>query len=745
MSRAPGGAGAPPRRREIEDPNNTWDMQLMAAILRKDTVEAQNLLNKGAHIDHVAADAQGRHVTPLIAAALKGDVESMAWLCSKGANPNAQLDNNRGTVLHYFVRQDSMDLLEKICSNRAALSDKFNIDEVDGMGVTPVQLAINSHKPDAVRCLLRHGSCHMFHCRVDALHCQTARACCTNDIALLETLLQSGDSPFQKDSNGQTLMHLAIHHPAVMDMLIDRGLSINVLNSRGQTPLLYVVQTMPKSLELVDSLLQRGADVNQGDALKLTPLMHSIIAYNTDMIRKLIEAKSDINARDAFGGSALHWAVVARHRGALELLLNMEGNPNAVDNRGQTPLHRACEQGKTEAVQILLSKDSVDVNIADRFGSTALHTGVAANQLECVRLLLRRAVEEAAPATGAAPAGPGATAAAKKAQQARKGAAAAAETQQVTRLNVEAEDGQHHTALQLAVQLGLTDIARALVGANANVHRTTENKGNLLHVAVKQGNLDMVRLLVGAKAVVSAKNADDVAPLHLAVDCGLHDIALTLIEGSACVDDRDAFTLKAPLHRACERADSKMVKLLVEAGKASLNLTDRSLSTPLHVACDKTDVSSTAFLLENGASFTMQDARGWTALHAACASDSVECAKLLLLHGASATCKTMTGWTPLHAAVACGAEQCTIALLELLMKQPGSGGSASLADELLGGHDSNGRSLQMLASENGRTRVGQILVRAKLRRPLAIPEVPRPHDDSPPAQCIENVAATVAA
>jgi len=46
---------------------------------------------------------------------------------------------------------------------------------------------------------------------------------------------------------------------------------------------------------------------------------------------------------------------------------------NKTDKRGKTALHYASENGNSEVVQVLLTADEIDVNIADELDKTPLH------------------------------------------------------------------------------------------------------------------------------------------------------------------------------------------------------------------------------------------------------------------------------------------------------------------------------------------------------------------------------------
>ena len=69
--------------------------------------------------------------------------------------------------------------------------------------------------------------------------------------------------------------------------------------------------------------------------------------------------------------------------------LNINFNPTDVNQ--MTPLHWACKEGKIEAVQLLVSNVSIDVNCPDNEGKTPLHLACQNGNSEVVKLLLKEA------------------------------------------------------------------------------------------------------------------------------------------------------------------------------------------------------------------------------------------------------------------------------------------------------------------------------------------------------------------
>ena len=107
----------------------------------------------------------------------------------------------------------------------------------------------------------------------------------------------------------------------------------------------------------VASLLVEGADVNEGDSQRITPLMDAL--GDKHLTRLLIvEHGADVNAKDGYGFTPLHWAVTKWGSGeSVRLLLSYGADVNATDILGRTPArHAYCQTSDNEdAIRALIA------------------------------------------------------------------------------------------------------------------------------------------------------------------------------------------------------------------------------------------------------------------------------------------------------------------------------------------------------------------------------------------------------
>lgn len=102
-------------------------------------------------------------------------------------------------------------------------------------------------------------------------------------------------------------------------VLIARGADVNEI-PKGMgylTPLMWAGDNM----EIVDYLLEHGADPNKKDIRGQTALIRAIGMGNTNLVRKLIAKGANVNERDASGKNiALGYAKATQNPSMVELL-----------------------------------------------------------------------------------------------------------------------------------------------------------------------------------------------------------------------------------------------------------------------------------------------------------------------------------------------------------------------------------------------------------------------------------------
>jgi ankyrin repeat protein len=160
---------------------------------------------------------------------------------------------------------------------------------------------------------------------------------------------------------------------------------------------------LANDLDGASSLVESGHEINvmgtaEGDAEQrhVTPLMHAVTNYKSEMATYLIEAGANLNkVEHEWGFSAMHWAVAAdprredstSHREILNKLLEAKADLERVANDGSRAIHLACTERLADRVALLLH-ESASVTAQNAEGDTALHISVRLFDAASIPLLL---------------------------------------------------------------------------------------------------------------------------------------------------------------------------------------------------------------------------------------------------------------------------------------------------------------------------------------------------------------------
>lgn len=241
----------------------------------------------------------------------------------------------------------------------------------------------------------------------------------------VKALIEAGAQADARDLLGWTPLLFAVNRlhqendretRSIEALVEGGGVDVNVIGNDGSTPIMLAVRY--GAIEVLDLLLEHGADFDSRDDIGMTLLMKSARYQQPEMIEHLLDRGADIDEQLPGGGTALFLAVRANNsaivrllieRGAgvrgnekaaspiifaaalhdeqvVELLLEAGADVNSVNQRnGLTPLHRAVASGPS-MVELLL-KAGARRDVSDKNGSTPLDHAKELGDFEMIRLL----------------------------------------------------------------------------------------------------------------------------------------------------------------------------------------------------------------------------------------------------------------------------------------------------------------------------------------------------------------------
>ena len=104
----------------------------------------------------------------------------------------------------------------------------------------------------------------------------------------------------------------------------------------------------PFNLPAIKQALEKGADVDEGDAKGRTSLMMAVSSEETeDLVKLLLNYGANVNARDCDGNSVLHYALQMMNQSVIRTLLRHGANVNACDNEGRNALQKVLSKQYT--------------------------------------------------------------------------------------------------------------------------------------------------------------------------------------------------------------------------------------------------------------------------------------------------------------------------------------------------------------------------------------------------------------
>jgi len=210
--------------------------------------------------------------------------------------------------------------------------------------------------------------------------------------AILQKLIERGAGP---EYFGKALM-LACYYsdPGIVRILLNRGASVSERNSDGEAALHYATRSASRSLEIVQALVQNGANVNAATKDGTTPLMNAL--GHSEISSFLLEAGADAKAKTKTGDTILMLAAARDLPEMVKSLVARGSDINAQNDDGETALMYASgavdRVDKPRLVRALLDSGA-RTDLSDRHGSTALVYAVEQQNSGAVEALIQKGAD----------------------------------------------------------------------------------------------------------------------------------------------------------------------------------------------------------------------------------------------------------------------------------------------------------------------------------------------------------------
>lgn len=146
------------------------------------------------------------------------------------------------------------------------------------------------------------------------------------------------------------------------------------------------------SAELVELLMDEGADVHAQNDAKCTPLMLAIHGLHRDTARLLIDSGVDIHRKNEQGWTALTYACRYGDADLVELLMRKGADIHERTGARWTTLMLAAHGGNAEIASVLVER-GVDIHAKNSHGKRALHLAAVQDNDDIGLLLIEKGAE----------------------------------------------------------------------------------------------------------------------------------------------------------------------------------------------------------------------------------------------------------------------------------------------------------------------------------------------------------------
>lgn len=272
----------------------------LAALTQSDPKVYEALLKNGAKVDHVA---QGG-LTPLMAVVTKqSNPEIVRLLIKHGANANAISDQNKSVLQQAIEASASPEII------RALIEAGANVNYTTRDGITPALTAVMYNQPQTLQILMENGAIIKRQDLLGAIQ-QGGKP------EVIKIMSQDFAGLNEVDAQNTSPIFLALitenANPDTLRALIANGADVNLANQKLRTPLMAAVIRSNEPLTL-RKMTKKGIYYNIDEMpIEIRGETRKTIAQrlrvNMELVEILLEAGADPNRQDNKGKTALMYA-----------------------------------------------------------------------------------------------------------------------------------------------------------------------------------------------------------------------------------------------------------------------------------------------------------------------------------------------------------------------------------------------------------------------------------------------------
>lgn len=293
--------------------------------------------------------------TQVLEAAKNGELETLKRLCTPHNVNCIDINGRLSTPLHFACGYNKLGVVEYLLKNGADVHAK------DKGGLVPLHNACSYGHLEVAELLIKRGA------NVNAVDVwkftPLHEAAAKGKYEICKLLLKNGADPNRKNKDNLTPLEVVKDQDSdLVDLL------------RGEAALLDAAKK--GDLDRVKKLLTpQNVNCRDEHGRNSTPL-HLAAGYNhLDVVEYLLQNGADVNTKDKGGLIPLHNAASYGHVDVAGLLIKYNSCMNATDRWSFTPLHEAAQKGRTQLCALLILHGA-DVLLKNQEGQTAYDLAV---------------------------------------------------------------------------------------------------------------------------------------------------------------------------------------------------------------------------------------------------------------------------------------------------------------------------------------------------------------------------------
>ena len=361
----------------------------------------KKLISVGANVNATKSYGQHQGITPLHAAAARGNEECVQALLDAGSDINHRASDG-GTALHcgceFGHPQVVKALLEHKVNGKRTIDIMAKKRAVEAEDITALHLAATVAAEEVVK-LLVDADIDINSQASDgftAIHLAAQNGAVPVAKVLLEAGCNLNKVACLDGCEGLTPFHLAVRvgNEEHIDELVKYGAEIHTtaaVSDVAGVSSLHLASVCGHH-RIVRKLIRLGADVNARTSTGSTSLFLAVKEGNDDVVRFLLEANCDVTVQQSEASPGIvHLAIMANNERVLRMLIRAGCSINepakSEENGDITPLYIAVDNKHIQMVKLLLELGAdPDQELKDGF--TVLHTSAEQGLLDIVKVLI---------------------------------------------------------------------------------------------------------------------------------------------------------------------------------------------------------------------------------------------------------------------------------------------------------------------------------------------------------------------